>query len=266
MAPDPLEQPSPPAAALAAPSPPREFLEQASALGVEFEPGDVDRLGLFLAHLLEANKTTNLTAITNPDEAWTKHIFDALTLLPLIAALHEDRAADAGPVRVIDIGSGGGLPALPLAIVMPDVRFTLVDATGKKATYLRATAAALGLENVIVINGRAERLGQEKPHRDQYDAATARALGHLAVVAELTIPLVKMGGIVLAVKGGKADEEVAECAKGLALLGATHDQTVQTPTGRIVVLSKHKPTPGVYPRRDGEPKGKPLGVVKKDAK
>ena len=270
----PRPSPAPPASPLTPLPPPPDLAERARELGVEFEPTDVERLGLYLAHLLEANKTTNLTAITDPTDAWHKHILDALTLLPLIAALREDEdeeavdkdgtggGQDVRPTRVIDIGSGGGVPALPLAIVMPDVHFTLVEATGKKVSFLRESIAALGLTNALVINGRAERLGHEKPHRERYDAATARALGHLAVVAELTVPLVKLGGIVLAVKGAKADEEVAQSAECLDLLCAVHDQTVPTPTGRIVVLSKVEATPAAYPRRDGEPKAKPLGIAK----
>ena len=277
--------PAPPSSPLAPLAPPADLADRARELGVEFEPTDVERLSLYLAHLLEANKTTNLTAITDPADAWHKHILDALTLLPLIAALGEDDAEDdtnaaarpplritpsaaastppsKQPTRIIDIGSGGGVPALPLAIVMPDVHFTLVEATGKKVAFLRETISALGLANATVINSRAETLGQEKPHRERYDGAIARALGHLAVVAELTVPLVRLGGVVLAVKGAKADAEVAESAACLDLLCATHDQTVPTPTGRIVVLSKLSATPATYPRRDGEPKARPLGMAK----
>ncbi len=242
--------------------PPPDLSERARALGVEFEPGDLERLGLFLALLLEANRTTNLTAITDPADAWTKHVLDALALLPLIVAASESRGPEPGPTRVIDIGSGGGVPALPLAIVMPDVRFTLVEATGKKAAYLRATAAALALTNVAVLSDRAERLGHDPAHRERHDVATARALGHLAVVAELTIPLITRAGLVLAVKGAKAEDELAQSAAALHMLSAVHAETVLTPTGRIVVLAKGAATPKQYPRRDGEPKAKPLGVPK----
>lgn len=237
-----------------------EFLKMAGELGVAFDPGDVERLGTFLALLLETNKTHNLTAITDPAEAWIKHIFDALTLMPLIASVE---APEGEPVRVIDVGSGGGVPGMPLAIVMPEVRFTLVEATGKKAAFLRTAAEELGLGNVSVVQERAERVGQDhRVHRATYDVATARALGHLAIVAELTVPLVKVGGLVLAVKGAKAEQELAESGKALGLLGAAHVQTAPTPTGRIVVLEKVSPTSRTYPRRDGEPKRAPLGLAR----
>lgn len=246
-----------------------EFLKMAADYGVAFDPGDVERLGLFLALMLETNKTHNLTAITDPAEAWIKHIFDALTLMPFLAGLEEEQAeggaaagAEARPIKVVDVGSGGGVPGIPLAIVLPRIRFTLLEATGKKAEFLRAAAEQLGLANVEVVQERAERAGQDhRVHREKYDAATARALGHLAVVSELTAPLVRSGGLVLAVKGAKADQELAESAKALGLLRAEHVQTTQTPTGRIVVLRKIAPTPRTYPRRDGEPKRAPLGVT-----
>jgi 16S rRNA (guanine527-N7)-methyltransferase len=268
--------PTPPPEPLA---PPADFVDRARELGVEFEPGDLERLGRFLALLLDANKTHNLTAITDPAEAWTRHILDALTLVGPIAALSEPPAQAGGeagadspdpgenpersdaPLSIIDIGSGGGVPAIPLAIVLPDVRFTLLEATGKKVEFLARAIDILGLRNARVLSGRAERVGQEhKVHREKYDAATARALGHLAIVAELAGPLVTPGGVVLAVKGAKADQEVEEAHKACGMLGLRHVQTLPTPTGRIVVLEKTTRTPRLYPRKDGEPKRTPLGV------
>ncbi|VAX42596.1 16S rRNA (guanine(527)-N(7))-methyltransferase [hydrothermal vent metagenome] len=247
--------------------PTEDFLQAATTLGIVFEPTDLDQLARFLALLLDANTRTNLTAITDPAEAWTRHILDALTLLPMLADLPD-------AARIIDIGSGGGLPAIPLTIVCPHLRFTLLEATGKKVTFLRETIAALGLSNAEVIQGRAEQAGQDRGTRnpdgsrtdglrESFDVVTARAVGRLAVVAELTIPLAKPTGLVLLIKGQKADEELAEAAKALEILGASHAGTVETPTGRIVALEKNCLTPRTYPRRDGEPKRVPLGVPKK---
>lgn len=246
--------------------PPADFLELAESIGIEFDPGDVDQLGRFVSLLLETNKSFNLTAITDPDEAWTRHILDALTLVPMLAEI----APGERGLRVIDIGSGGGVPALPLAIVSPDMRMTLVEPTGKKAAFLSHAATVLGLANVTVIQGRAENLGQDHrgaergdglgAHREGYDAVTVRAVGHLAIIAELCIPLARPGGFVLAVKGAKADQEVEEATKAIGMLGARHATTVETPTGRVVVLEKVSRTPRTYPRRDGEPKRAPLGM------
>ncbi len=237
-------------------SPPESFLSAARDLGIVFDPGDVQRLGRYLALLLEANRSFNLTAITQPDEAWTRHILDALTLVPLLAQVQSPSRP-----RVIDIGSGGGVPGIPLAIVLAAMDFVLLEATGKKAQFLRAAALDLGLHNATVIQGRAEALGQDhRGHRERYDAATVRAVGHLAVVAELAAPLVRPGGLVLAVKGAKAETELAEAAKAFGLVGARHAATIPTPTGRVVVLEKATRTPRMYPRRDGEPKRSPLGL------
>lgn len=235
-------------------APPQSFLDSAAALNIAFDPPDLDRLGLYLALLLETNESFNLTSITDPDQAWTKHILDSLTLLPLLAELPEGS-------RVIDVGSGGGLPGLPLAIVLPGLRFTLLEATGKKADFLRRAAAALGLNNVDVLQDRAEHAGQDhRAHREQYDAAIARAVGPTATIAELTIPFAKVGGQALLIKGQKADKELAAAKQALHLLHAIHAGTIDTPTGRIVVLDKPRKTPRDYPRRDGEPKRAPLGT------
>lgn len=245
--------------------PPADFLAAAESLGIAFDPGDLERLGRYLALLLEANRTHNLTAITDLHEAWHRHILDAITLVPFIAemfaSMPEERPAPgAQRLRLIDIGSGGGVPGIPLAIVLPEVHVTLLEATGKKAQFLARAVADLGLSNADVVNDRAERVGHDPAHRARYDAAIARAVGHLAVVAELALPLVRPRGLVLAVKGAKADQELAEAAGALALLNAHHVLTHQTPTGRIVVLRKDAATPRTYPRRDGEPKRKPLGL------
>lgn len=229
-----------------------EFLRGAEELGIEFDTGDVERLGRYLALMLRTNRTTNLTAITEPDAVWIRHILDSLTLVPLLADLPEGAA-------VIDVGSGGGCPGIPLAICMPGLRFALLEATGKKAAFLEQAVGELRLENVRVLAGRAETFAAFKsPHRESYDVAVARAVGPLAVVAELTVPFVKMGGRALLIKGQKADEELQEAGKALHTLKVVHAGTVGTPTGRVVVLEKRVATPRTYPRRDGEPKRAPL--------
>jgi 16S rRNA (guanine527-N7)-methyltransferase len=234
-----------------APIPPTDgFLEAAAAYGVAFEPGDLDRLGRYLAMLLDETTRMNLTAIREPGEAWMKHIFDSLTLLPLLGEL-EDGA------RVADIGSGGGAPGVPLAIVLPRTRFTLIESTGKKADFLRRCAAALGLDNLEVIADRAETVGQTAL-RAQFDAVTARAVGPIRVLSELALPLLKVGGLALLVKGQRAEAELEEAKRALHELHASVAGVVPTPTGRIVVLEKPRTTPGKYPRKPGEPKREPL--------
>lgn len=233
--------------------PPDSFRREAEALGLAFDSGDIERLGSYLAMLLEANTRFNLTAITDPDGAWTKHIFDSLTLLPYIAS--------AQAMRVIDVGSGGGLPGVPLAIAMPAVQFTLLEATGKKAGFMGDVAETLGLSNVEVINDRAETLGHDPHHREHYDVVVARAVGRLAVLLELTVPLAAVGGHVLTIKGRKAAQEISDAKKALHLLHCQVVDTARTPTGTIVVIQKLRGTAKRYPRRAGEPKRSPLGFA-----
>ena len=232
--------------------PPQQFLQDIERLGVEFDASDLGRLGTYLDLLLDANTRFNLTAITDRDVAWHKHIFDSLTLLPLVVS------AEVG--RVIDVGSGAGLPGLPLAITLPEVNFTLLEATGKKADFLHEVVTTLALPNVTVINDRVETIGRDREHhRERYGMAIARAIGRLAVLLELTVPLVRAGGHVLAIKGGKAAEEIDEAKKALHLLHCRVDDTRRTPTGTIVVIEKLRTTPKLYPRRPGEPRRAPLG-------
>jgi 16S rRNA (guanine527-N7)-methyltransferase len=235
--------------------PPPGFTSGVESLGIALDAGDLERLARYLELLLEANQRFNLTAIADPTQAWTRHILDSLTLVPLIAS--------AGAKTVIDIGSGGGLPGIPLAIVMPDVRFTLLEATGKKARFLAETIAALRLTNAVVINDRAETAAHDREHhRERYDMVLARAVGRLPVLLELTVPFAKVGGLTLAMKGAQAERETAEAKQALHMLHAHVIDRRVTPTGVIVVIEKQRTTPRLYPRAPGDPKRAPLGVKK----
>lgn len=221
----PLQLPAPPALA-----PPEGFSSALLELGIEVSDETLARLGDYLARLLAMNEHMNLTAITDPAEAWHRHILDALTLLPLLA----------GPSpkgKLIDVGSGGGVPGIPLAIARPSLAVTLVEATQKKATFLTQVAEVLGLANVRVHAERAEKLARADL-RGKFDFVTARAVGRMASLLELTVPFVKRGGQVLLIKGQKAEEELAEAAPMLTRLRAEHERTILTPTGRIVVIRR----------------------------
>ena len=233
--------------------PTETFLAACEEAGIAFEPGERERYGAFLRLLMAANERFNLTAIRDRESAWMRHIFDSLSLLPVIMSL-------GGVQRIADIGSGGGLPAIPLAIALPDVRFTLIEATGKKATFLEQTTAELGLKNVAVVNDRAEVAGQDREtHRERYDIVTARAVGPLPVLLELTVPLAREGGLVLAIKGEKAGEEIEAAKEALHALHSTVIDQLRGETGTIVVIEKRRATPKLYPRRPGEPKRAPIG-------
>ncbi len=241
-------------------APPPSFVESLTALQIELEPAEIDQLGQFLELLLEANKRFNLTAIRDAEQAWERHILDSLTLLPILHTFREEYDTNDQPLEIADVGSGGGLPALPLAICLPNVRFTLIEATGKKAAFLSSTIQSLGLENARVLNERSEDVGTfGSPDREQFDFVTARAVGQLKVLLELTIPLLRPRGVAALIKGQKAEEEITAAKKAAVTLHATHVHTVPTSTGRIVLYKKTGRTPRDYPRMPGEPKRMPLG-------
>jgi len=217
----------------------------------------LDSLAHYLELLLETNQRTNLTAVKDPDTAWRRLILDSLTLLPGLEML------EAG-AHIIDVGTGGGLPGMPLAIVRPDLSFTLLDATGKKVAFLESCVEALGLKNVRPIQNRAEVIGHEPEHRQKYDLATVRAVGKVAEIAEYCLPLIKEGGRMLSMKGSAAEAELADAGDALAVLGAGDLALIDAyPEGydsELVLISivKDRPTPQMYPREPGTPRKTPL--------
>lgn len=246
------------------------MLDPSNAINIpEFMPGDLARLGLdvseealhslaaYLGLLLDTNTRMNLTAVKDPDTAWRRLITDSLTLLPGLESLEEG-------ARVIDVGTGGGLPGMPLAIARPDLSFTLLDATGKKVDFLQSCIETLGLTNVQAIQSRAELLGQDPVYRQRYHLATVRAVGKVAEIAEYCLPLIKTGGQMLAMKAGAAEEELGVAGDALAVLGAGDIAVIDAyPEGfdsELVIISiiKDHATPREYPREPGTPKKTPL--------
>jgi 16S rRNA (guanine527-N7)-methyltransferase len=216
---------------LPAPEPlavPPTFQAALETLDVRLQTAQLAQLGDFLARLIAMNEHMNLTGITDPEQAWTRHALDALSLCPVLAELPTN-------ARVMDVGSGGGIPGIPLAIARPDLRLTLVEATQKKAVFLRAVSTALGLRNVEVCAQRAEQL-LDGELRGAFDAVTARALAKIDVLLPWTAPFVRPGGRVLLIKGEAAEQELRDARKSLARFHCTHERTLLTTTGRVVVL------------------------------
>jgi len=206
-------------------------------------------LSEYLDLFLHSAQLFNLTAIRDRAEAWERHIVESVRLLPHL-----------GPGRsLLDVGSGGGLPGMVLAIARPELAVTLLEATGKKARFLEQTGRTLQLENLTVLCDRAELAGAvDSAHRESFDIVTARAVAPLRTLLELTVPFAKVGGLVLAVKGEKAADELAAAASALSELNVVHEQTVRHPTASVVLLRKRGGTPAKYPRRSGEPTRSPL--------
>ncbi|MCA9907746.1 MAG: 16S rRNA (guanine(527)-N(7))-methyltransferase RsmG [Anaerolineae bacterium] len=206
--------------------------------------------------LLVWNERINLTAITDPDGVMIRHFLDSLTLMKVL----ELRPG----LRVIDVGSGAGFPGLPLQIAYPQFAMTLLEATGKKVSFLQHMIDTLKLPNVQALKGRAEEIGQMQAHRATYDVAVARAVARLPILLEYLMPLVQVGGVCIAMKGKTAHSEVESSRHALTILGGRLDriEAFQLPgveeTHYLVMVEKTAPTPTQYPRRSGLPSQQPL--------
>lgn len=213
----------------------------------------VDHLRL----LLEWNRAINLTAVRDPVLAVRRHILDSLTAIPVL----RHHGADA----FVDIGSGGGYPGLPLAAVLPARRALLVDSVEKKARFLRTATTATGLEgSVEAFAGRAETLAADERHRERWPAVVARAVGNLAELAELGLPLVARDGLLVAWKRTDGDLELAQAAAAIEATGGSAPRVVPAPTGLgldghvLVIVAKIRPTPPIYPRDPAVRRRSPL--------
>lgn len=211
-----------------------------------------DRLALFDAYadmLLDWNTRMNLTAITDVREIAEKHFFDSLAAVPLLPQ----------NASVIDVGTGAGFPGIPLLIVRRDIRLTLLDGLNKRITFLSAVLDALHL-SADCVHMRAEEAGQDARFRGKFDISVTRAVASLPVLVELTVPLLRVGGVSIAYKGDAADE-LARTKGALHLLhGKAAITEVPADYGKraLVTITKCEPTPKAYPRRPGTPEKKPL--------
>ena len=219
-----------------------------------------ERCDLFLkltVRMLEENEKYNLTAITDPDKIILNHYADCATLASRLKK----------GASVIDVGCGAGFPTLPLAIVRPDLTILAVDSTAKRVNYVAETAAMLGLSNVRAEVMRAEDGGKSPEYREKFDYATARAVAELRVLAELTLPFVKVGGELVAMKGKNAEFELSAAKKAIATLGGRDtkceeitlkDGIGEPLTHPLIVVKKKEKTPASYPRPYAQISKKPL--------
>ena len=222
-----------------------------AALGL---PQDaVPQLMQFSDRLLETNKVINLTAITEPEEVARLHFLDSAALLTL---------ADFRGKTVVDVGTGAGFPGMPLRLIEPSLRLTLLDSLGKRITFLQGCCDSLALTDVRCVHARAEEFAGAQ--RENYDIAVSRAVANLRLLSELCLPLVKVGGQFLAMKSAGSDAEIDEAGMAIALLGgklaAVRDYPIPGTevTHRLVVIEKVSPTPKRYPRPFAKIKKAPL--------
>ena len=228
-------------------------------------PLDDDALARFARYrdlLLKRSAQFNLTAIRDPDEIERRLFLDAIAMVPVLDRVTRSLSArHINEIRFVDMGTGAGFPGLALKIVRPYLDMTLVDATAKKVAFMNEAIAALELDAVRAVQGRAEDVGQDTAYRARFDVATARAVASLPVLLEYVIPLLKVGGTALLPKGLEIAEELRLGMRAAEAFGAEIVSSAVLPVDatRLIVAYKSAPTPAAYPRRIGVPSRDPLG-------
>ncbi len=236
------------------------FARVASQYGVEVSGETIQKLDIYARLLVEWNEKMNLTAITDPVGIAVKHFADSLTAAPLLPE---------GAFSLIDVGTGAGFPGVPLALLRPDCRLTLLDSLNKRLTFLETVCREVDLP-VTLIHARAEEGGQNPDLREKYDVACARAVAALPTLSEYCLPFVKVGGRFIALKGPDADRELEDARRGVGVLGgkivgtqaltlpAEPMEGIEPMERRIVRIDKVKHTPAAYPRHGSKIKKNPL--------
>lgn len=231
------------------------FAAEVARLGVAPSSRQREQLKLYFELLQEYNQRFNLTAIIDEAEVWRKHFLDSLSAMMVLPST----------AKGVDIGSGAGFPGIPLAIMCENLHFVLLDSLQKRVLFLREVANRLGIERrVTSIHGRAEDLAHRPEYREKFDFAISRGVARMVVLCELALPLVREGGIFVAMKGPRAPEEAAEAERAVRLLGGGVIQAVPwTLPGALekrflLCVPKVARTPAAYPRQAGTPEKKPL--------
>jgi len=229
-------------------------------LGLTLEPGQLDQFETLYRELIDWNQRLNLTAITEPDQFLEKHLFDSLTAL----VVSTDMPSAGVTADIVDVGSGAGFPGLVLAAVRDNWRFSLLDSTQKKVRFLEHAGKEMGLHNLRAIHSRAEDFGQRTEERARYDVVVARAVSRLPVLLEYCLPLLNPTGILVAMKGPDAHEELEESQAALTELNGVIRDTVNLrlpesgDSRTLISIGLEGPVPTKYPRRPGQPEKKPL--------
>ena len=231
----------------------------AKKLGLPLNPGQLEQFSIYYQELLDWNRRVNLTAITDYEEVQIKHFLDSLTVT---LALKQPLGSES--LRLIDVGTGAGIPGIPLKILLPDIKLVLLDATAKKAAFLHHLKNKLGLDNVEVVVGRAEEVAHDAQYREKFDIVLCRGVAPLPTLTELTLPFCAIGGSFIAQKKGTIDLEIRQAAKAISLLGGNLREVRRVDLEEfaderwLVIIDKVLPTPHQYPRRPGIPAKRPI--------
>lgn len=229
-----------------------------SKLSIKLSPKQIDQFVLYLSELQKWNKKINLVSETSPKKIIERHFIDSLTCLKVSYLMEK--------IKLIDLGSGGGFPGIPLKIVQPNLQVTLVEPIKKKALFLSHISAVLKLENLSIVKDRAEKIGQDSKYREMFDVAVTRALSKFVVALELALPLVKVDGFYIAMLGSDCEIQVRSARSVLEVLGGTLEQVIKIEDfplaveRYLVIIKKIKSTPSQFPRAVGVPFKKPLSL------
>jgi len=228
----------------------------AAKLGINLTDEQLEKFEIYYRELIAWNKKVNLTRITDYEQVQVKHFLDSLTVFTVIKT--------GARLKVIDIGTGAGLPGIPLKIVSPGTELTLLEATAKKTRFLEHLIGRLGLGGVAIATGRAEEIAHDDGYREKFDIALARALAPLPVLVELTLPFCDVGGYCIAQKKGDIERETAQSLKAIEVMGGRLREVKPVALAELsdkrclVIIDKIKPTPAQYPRRPGMPTKRPI--------
>lgn len=229
--------------------------KQLSTQGIELSEEQQRQFQTYYQMLVEWNEKINLTSITEEHEVYLKHFYDSIA-----PSFYTDLTKE---LTICDIGAGAGFPSIPLKIIFPNLKVTIVDSLNKRIKFLNQLAEALDLENVNFVHDRAETFGKGV-YRESYDIVTARAVARLSVLSELCLPLVKKGGQFIALKSSKGEEELEEARFGLGILGGKVRETIsyelpeEAGERQMMIIDKRSQTPKKYPRKPGTPNKSPL--------
>lgn len=237
---------------------PEIFAEELANYGFKLSSKQKEQFATYYNKLIEFNKKVNLTRITDKNEVYLKHFFDSITPLLEFSDLFK------GEKSLCDVGAGAGFPSLPIKILCPDLSITIVDSLGKLLKFLDELVSDLSLDKVTLVHSRAEDAGQNKNLREKFDLVTGRAVARMSVLSEYCLPLAKVDGYLVALKGPKAQDELAEAKNAIEVLGGSVKEVKEltlpdTDDERtLIVVKKVKATPKKYPRQAGTPNRKPL--------
>lgn len=238
---------------------PEEFKEQLKTNGINLTDDQMHQFEMYYDLLVKTNEHINLTAITKKNEVYLKHFYDSL--LPALKI----KELQTQPLTLCDVGAGAGFPSIPMKIVFPQLKITIVDSLNKRIKFLENLVEQLNLQDVSLHHARAEEFaGKKSAFRESFDYVTARAVARMSVLSELCLPLVKVGGKFVALKAQKSATELADSQKAITVLGGKFEEDIETTLPQtndqrhLIIIKKVKNTPKQYPRKAGTPNRKPI--------